>query len=79
MPCFVMYAQFLAMIIDSDTGTQITKTILTDSWDFRLDMQIVMTLYGVFNLDFCHYINIFSPYCLSNKLKFIHIAFVDYI
>ena len=70
MPCFTMYAQLLAIIINSDSSKPITKIILTDSWDFRLDMQIIITLYGVFNLDFCHYINIFSSFCLSNKLKY---------
>ena len=79
MPCFIMYAQLLAVVIDSNSSVPITKAILTENWNLRLDMQIIISLYGLFNLDFCHYVNIFPPYCLSNKLKFIHIAFIDYI
>ena len=78
MPCFIMYAQIIAIVIDSNYSKAITKTLLKENWDFRPDMQIIITLYGIFNLDFCHY-NTFPPYCLSNKLKFIHITAFGYI
>ena len=78
MPCFIMYAQFIAIIFDSNSSKPVTKIFLTDNWDFRLDMQIIVTLYGLFNLDFCCY-NILPPYCVSSKLKSIHIAFLGYI
>ena len=38
MPCFVMYAQIVATLIDSDKSEQI---FITDNWDVRLDMQII--------------------------------------
>ena len=79
MPCFIMYAQLIAIVIDSDNSKPITKIILTDKWDFRLNMQIITTLYGLFNLDICNYVNIFIPHCLSDRLKFIHRAFLYYI
>ena len=78
MPCFIMYAQFIAIIFDSNSSKPVTKIFLTDNWDFRLDMQIIVTLYGLFNLDFCRY-NILPPFCVSSKLKSIHIAFLGYI
>ena len=79
MPCFIMYAQFIAIIFDSNSSKPVTKIFLTDNWDFRLDMQIIVTLYGLFNLDFCRYNIILPPYCVSSKLKSIHIAFLGYI
>ena len=41
-------------------------------------MQIMLTLYGILNLDFFQY-DILPPYCVSTKLKPINIAFLDYI
>ena len=78
MPCFIMYAQLIVMVIVSDHSKPVINTLLTENWDFRLDMQIIITLYGLFNLEFCHY-NTFKPYRLSKKLKFIHTAVFGYI
>ena len=66
MPCFIMYAHLLVIVFDSDISKLVIEIILTDNWDLRLDMQIIITLYGLLNLDFCRY-NTFPPYCLSNK------------
>ena len=41
-------------------------------------MRIILTLYGIFNLDFYRY-NVLQPYCLSSKFNFIHTAFFGYI
>ena len=78
MPCFIMYAQFIVIIFESNSSLRVAKIFLTNSWDFRLDMQIILTLYGIFNLDFCHY-DIIPPFCISSKLKYIHIALLGYI
>ena len=40
-------------------------------------MKIVFSFYQIFNLNFFQ--NLLAPYCVSNKLKFIHIAFLGYI
>ena len=79
MPCFVMYAQVVATVIDSDISKRITEIIITDNWDVRLDMQIILTLYGIFNLDFYRFNVPLQKYCVSSKLKYIHMAIFGYI
>ena len=79
LPCFVMYAQIVATLIDSDTSEQITEIFITDNWDVRLDMQIIMTLYAIFNLDFYRFNVLLQKYCVSSKPKFIHAAMFDYL
>ena len=74
MPCFIMYAQLVVIVFDSDSYFS-----FTDTWNITLDLKIMLTFYGIFNLDFGRHINILPPYCLSNKLKFIHVAFLGYI
>ena len=54
------------------------EIFLTDNWEFRPNMRIILTLYGIFNLDFYRY-NVLQPYCLSSKFNFIHTAFFGYI
>ena len=78
MPCFIMYAQYIVIIFDSNSSLSVTKILLTDNWDFRLDMQIILTLYGLFNLDFCHY-DVIPAFCINSKLKSIHVALFGYI
>ena len=78
MPCFIISSQFIIATFDSfmmqDEQRQL---VITDHWDLRLDMKIVLSLYQIFNLDF--YQNFLAPFCVSNKLKFIHMAFMGYI
>ena len=78
LPCFIMYAQFIIITFDSSNFFLITNMIYTENWKFWLDMQIMLTVYGMLNLDLCHY-DILLPYCLSSKLKPIHIALFGYI
>ena len=79
MPCFIMYAQILVITFDSATpDTPTMKEIIPkEQWDRRLDMHIILLLYRVINLEFGHYL--LPPYCLSGKLKFIHVAYLGYI
>ena len=78
MPCFIISSQFIIATFDSfmmqDDQRQL---VITDHWDLRLDMKIVLSLYQIFNLDFCQ--NFLPPFCVSNKQKFIHMAFIGYI
>ena len=55
MPCFIMYAQLLAIVFDLNNSKSVTEICLTDNWEFRPNMQIILTLYGIFNLDFYSY------------------------
>ena len=78
MPCLIICAQFIVIAFYSiDILHGQNKLIITDQWDLRLDMKIVLALYQVLNLDLGQIFLV--PYCVSNKLKFIHIAFIGYI
>ena len=78
MPCFIMLAQFTDISFNSNFSLDVIEVFLETDWNFRLDMQIMLSLYGILNLDFFHY-DILPPYCASKKLKPIHIAFFGYI
>ena len=78
MPCFILYAQFIITFFNSTFTPDIVEIFLKTDWSFRLDMQIMLTLYGILYLDFFQY-DILPPYCVSTKLKPINIAFLDYI
>ena len=78
IPCLILCAQLIIINFCSIAISLSEKElILTRQGDIRLDMKIVLSLYQVFNLDFGWYLT--APFCLSNRLKFIHIAFIRYI
>ena len=80
MPCFIFCSQLIVIAFYSNNIHVLheqNKLLITDQWDIRLDMKIVFTLYQALNLDLGQ--NFLPPYCVSNKLKFIHIAFMGYI
>ena len=78
MPCFIISSQFIITTFDLFIMQDRQRPqVITDHRDLRLDMKIVFSFYQIFNLNF--YQNLLAPYCVSNKLKFIHIAFLGYI
>ena len=79
MPCFIMYAQFAIIAFDYGTSNTplLEKIIPKQDWNRRLDIRIGLLLYRVFNLEFGHYL--IPPFCVSSKLKFIHMACLGYI
>ena len=79
MPCFIMYAQFIIQVFDSGTSTTplLQKIIPKEDWNRRLYIGIGLLLYRVFNLEFGHYL--IPPFCVSSKLKSIHLACFGYI
>jgi hypothetical protein len=78
MPCLIMLSQFIATSFNSSYNNHIIEVFLTQDMNIRLDMRIILTLYAVFNLDFFRY-DILPPYCVSGKLKPIHLAFLGYV
>ena len=72
MPCFIFCSQFTVITFYSiNILHEQNKLIITEShWDLRLDMKIVLALFQVLNLDLGQ--NFLAPYCVSSKLKFIH-------
>ena len=71
MPCFIMYSQLIIIIAFDSTSFIISR-------DMTLDLKIVLTLYGLFNLDFLRY-DLLPPFCVSSRLKSIHTFFLGYI
>ena len=43
----------------------------------RTETKILLTMYGIFNLDFFHYV--LPPLCISSQLRPIHVFFLGYI
>ena len=73
MPCFIMYAQIVLYIIDSNE----LRVQFNNYGEPTLILKFIQTFYGIFYLDFFHYI--LPPLCLSSKLKPIHIVLLGYI
>ena len=82
MTCFIMYSQLVVLAFYDKCGlsesvfSQIKFTNMGNT-DLRTGTKILLTLYGVFNLDFFSY---FLPqFCISSRLRHIHVFFLGYI
>ena len=69
----VMYSQILAYSFTLPS----TSVVLRLSHVHTLFVKIIITLHGIWNLDFFRYI--VPPFCVSPNLKMIHIASLGYI
>ena len=74
MPCFIMYTQLMVISLN---GSSTLFNTFTDDWKLKLDVKIMLILYGLFDLDFYHN-NILPPYCISSKLNPIHLSLIKY-
>ena len=72
MPCFIMCTQLAVICLKS------FPFAFADTWKLKLDVKVMVTLYGLFILNFSHN-NILPPYCVSSKLKPIHLGLINYI
>ena len=78
MTCFIMYSQLVLFIFSIKFEDPSIKQLMFDGNNFPTKfMMAVFTGYGVWNLDFLRYV--VPPFCVSNKLKSIHITFLGYI
>ena len=78
MPCFIMYAQVIVMALYFlNMSRKSAQVFINDRGHLKLDAKIMFTLYGIFSLDFPNY-NILPPFCISSRIKPIHIAFLGY-
>ena len=85
MTCFIMYSQLVVLasyeechVGFTNSSTFFRQMKFTDSGNtLRVGTKILLTLYGVFNLDFFHYI--LPPFCISSRLRSIHIFILGYI
>ena len=78
MPCFIVYAQGTVVALNVLDVSKSEHFMFTDNGHLRLDVKIMFSLYGIFNLDF-FLDNVLPPFCVSSQLKPIHIAFLGYI
>ena len=78
-PCFIMYAQVIVIEVSyfMNLGYISTAVMFNNRGQLTLDGIIILGLYGLFNLDFFHFI--LPPFCISNRIKPIHIAFLGYV
>ena len=81
MTCFIMYSQLIVMAFYEECelpSTLLSQIKLTDSGStLRTGTKILLTTYGVFNLDFFHYI--LPPFCISSQLRPIHVLSLGFI
>ena len=79
MPCFIMFAQYVVIVLYMCLFSDYTIHHIISAKDGNpgLGMKIIVTLYGVLNLDFFDLI--LPPFCVSEHIKTIHIVFSDYI
>ena len=85
MTCFIMYSQLVVLGFYDECGLESTisesvfsQMKFTDKGNtLRTGTKILLTLYGVFNLDFFSY---FLPlFCISSRLRPIHVFSLGYI
>ena len=75
MPCFIMYAQLMVISLNISSSLFFT---FSDGWKLKLDVKIMLILYGLFNLNLSHN-NVLPPYCVNSKLKPIHLSIINYM
>lgn len=72
---FIWYSQTVLLEI-TYSGAKPISRILYQSRNASKGLKVILALYGMWNLDFIRYL--VPPFCISLKLKTIHIAFLDY-
>ena len=83
MTCFITYSQLIMLAFYMDCASQWAPSFFSKikygyySGTLRMGTKSLLTVYGVFNLDFFHYV--LPPFCISSKLRPIHVVFLGYI
>ena len=79
MTGYIMYSQIIVMAWDrifSGDMPDLTGTLLSMSKHYKLYVNILLTIYDIWNIRFFRYL--IPPFCISSKLKPMHIAFLSY-
>ena len=79
MPCFIMYAQSITAIFcfNPPGWPLVTSIMFKHNGNLSMYVKIIDALYGVFHLEFFHLL--LPPFCISSRLKPIHVASFGYI
>ena len=76
MTGFIMYCQIILYeVILHETST--VRLTLDEGGPFPTLIQVIVTFYGIWNLDLLWFVA--PPFCVSNKFKLIHLLFLRYI
>ena len=81
--CFIMYSQLVVLAFYKECSLDPVESVFSqikfrDSGaTLRTETKILLTMYGIFNLDFFHYV--LPPLCISSQLRPIHVFFLGYI
>ena len=81
--CFIICSQLIVLAFHEECGVASTVSVFSQikytdkGTTLRMGTKILLTLYGVFNLDFFHYI--LPPFCISSQLRPIHVFSLGYI
>ena len=79
MTCFIMYSQLIVQAFNGECASQWAPSLFSKikygygSGTLRMGTKNLLTVYGVFNLDFFHYI--LPPFCISSKLRPFHVVY----
>ena len=78
MTCYIVYSQLIIYGLNRSCVEQLLSKVefIEEKGRIRPVTKIFLTLYGIFNLDFLRYA--IPPFCISSKLKPIHIALMGY-
>ena len=81
MTCFIMYCQFVALVIDlvyDIVETELSiKIIFTLDEHSKLFLKVILTVLDFWNLRFFRYL--LPPFCVSSRLKAIHVILLGYV
>lgn len=81
MTCFIFYSQLIVMAFDGECANKTSPNLFSHikfrkNGDLQMETKIILTLYGIFNLD--SFQKLITPLCLSSKLKPVHSLFLGY-
>ena len=76
MTGYIWYSQIVSWEL-TDNGAEPAMRIVYRSGNISRYVKVVLSLYGIWNLDYIRYL--VPPFCISTNLKMIHIAVLGYI
>ena len=76
-----MYSQLVVLAFYEKCGVKLGNSLVSqikfDAEGTLRRAKILLTIYGMFNLDFFHYV--LPPFCISSHLRPIHVFSLGYI
>ena len=73
---FIWYSQTVLLEATTGRGEPVLR-IFYQSESASRGLKVILTLYGMWNLDFIRYL--MPPFCISSKIKTLHVVFLGYL